>query len=691
MLSAVAARKKSKPAGLPQEQSPGRPLSPPPISANASREWSPSRPIEEPTEPTAVSNFSPTINQNTFVPSKDYLSSLGLQDERAVVLIVNAGESLALLGPYLLTVLQGCVSLCGVTLSASLVQHRVFAPRSSPVPVISWTPLRDLSDSTQLPLPSGVNANTDSAVLLIQYLGTGIEELGLHKVLKFPRYTSYVLVDLCSCISLTSLPHEVSHSTKDILPFRLPPSWDVALSSMDPLPDAEVDAGAAPLCIVKGPKKSGKSTFSRTLVNRLLKRYRRVAFLECDVGQSEFTPGGMVALNIVENYVFGPPFTHPSLPYRAHFVGSTSPRTSPSYYLAAVQSLLETYRLEVHIPVLPNTSASNDNRIEDVIPLVVNTMGWTKGLGADLNARIEESAEASHIFEIEGSEEWGWPAPTPSQPSNHCDPLAQFGSIKDIVHMKIEAIPTAATTMHAFTAVDQRHINILSYFHAVFPPISVDNSSALISFSSAPSLIPLAQFTAERWDVTLPLCARYPYDVACDSAFDRVYLVGAGYEDVRPSELIHVLNGAIVGLMACDPSAIETEGGLSDDDAPSATSVPAVRALPYTPGQAPPCPSSSNCLGVALVRGVSPPSTSSPMHLHVLTPLHPSLLSHTRILIKGELELPIWGMLDFRVDDQDGVAGLAKGQVPYLQWGKGEGLGSERRRIRRNLMRKSQM
>jgi len=36
-----------------------------------------------------------------------------------------------------------------------------------------------------------------------------------------------------------------------------------------------------------------------------LPSYRRVAFLECDVGQSEFTPGGMVALNVVENYIFG--------------------------------------------------------------------------------------------------------------------------------------------------------------------------------------------------------------------------------------------------------------------------------------------------------------------------------------------------------------------------------------------------
>ena len=35
-------------------------------------------------------------------------------------------------------------------------------------------------------------------------------------------------------------------------------------------------------------------------------RYARVAYLECDLGQSEFTPGGMVALNIIEIPLLGP-------------------------------------------------------------------------------------------------------------------------------------------------------------------------------------------------------------------------------------------------------------------------------------------------------------------------------------------------------------------------------------------------
>jgi polynucleotide 5'-hydroxyl-kinase GRC3/NOL9 len=55
------------------------------------------------------------------------------------------------------------------------------------------------------------------------------------------------------------------------------------------------------------------------------------------------------------------------------------------------------------------------------------------------------------------------------------------------------------------------------------------------------------------------------------------------------------------------------------------------------------------------------------------------------------MELPIWGMLDFR-DTDEGVAGIERGLVSYLQWGRvPEGVvGCDRRRVRRNLMRRGQ-
>ena len=76
--------------------------------------------------------------------------------------------------------------------------------------------------------------------------------------------------------------------------------------------------------------------------------------------------------------------------------------------------------------------------------------------------------------------------------------------------------------------------------------------------------------------------------------------------------------------------------------------------------------------------------------MHLLTPVPPALLSGVRVLIKGELELPVWGMLDFR-SAQGNIAGVERDKVPFLRWGKSEGAGAERRRVRRNIMRRGQM
>ena len=150
-------------------------------------------------------------------------------------------------------------------------------------------------------------------------------------------------------------------------------------------------------------------------------------------------------------------------------------------------------------------------------------------------------------------------------------------------------------------------------------------------------------------------------------------------EDVVSSELVHVLNGAIVGLVQCEPGTVDN----STDGSDSAAFRP-----PYRQEQSPPSPSSSRCRGLALVRSIS--HSAEDLRLHVLTPIPPECHSQARVLVKGELELPIWGMLDFR-DVHGGITGVERDKVPFLRWGKSDGVGAERRRVRRNLMRRGQM
>lgn len=67
---------------------------------------------------------------------------------------------------------------------------------------------------------------------------------------------------------------QITHSTMGLYPYHLPDSWDAALSSAVPSRDSseEVDYSRK-VFFVKGAKKSGKSTFARTLLNRLTTKY----------------------------------------------------------------------------------------------------------------------------------------------------------------------------------------------------------------------------------------------------------------------------------------------------------------------------------------------------------------------------------------------------------------------------------
>ena len=361
-----------------------------------------------------------------------------------------------------------------------------------------------------------------------------------------------------------------------------------------------------------------------------------MAFLECDVGQSEFTPGGMVALNIVEYPIFGPPFTHPTLPHQAHYVGADNPRSSPSHYLRVIQALVETYRLDLQYATsfVGVEDESGDDRIIDMIPLVVNTMGWTKGLGTDLTRRIEEMVQPTDIFTFDAS--------------------PQDGDIdRDEPHGPRVHTLEPITPPSRFTAADHRALSLLSYFHAVFP--------------NPANLAPLRPAIASTWDTSLPLCAQPPYELTSRLALDRIVLIGAGAEDVTRAELVRVLAGALVALVS------DTEPPLYED-----------KKELYTPGVPPPDPASSTCLGLALVRGVS----SDGSKLQLLTPVPPESLVNARVLVMGELRLPVWGWLDFRsVDGEQADAG----DVPFLRWGRSTGAGGERRRVRRNIMRRAQM
>jgi polynucleotide 5'-hydroxyl-kinase GRC3/NOL9 len=295
-----------------------------------------------------------------------------------------------------------------------------------------------------------------------------------------------------------------------------------------------------------------------------------------------------------------------------------------------------------------DVDGTNLSPITGDIPLVVNTMGWSKGLGVDLTQKIAQLVAPSTVFALEPTRVSDTPYASYEPPvPAHEDP----GPPPRI----LDAI---APPLHAprQTASDHRALALLSYFYAVFPP------------DARPGTV------VQSWDTRRPLCAVPPYALDLPRAMRSVVIAGAGAEDVVPVEAARVLNGALVAFVRDD-----------DDDA-TIYAAEEDWGLPYVQGAPPPDPSSSSCVGLALVRALSPAARE----LQLLTPCP---TPGARTIVKGELEIPIWGMLDHTALALDEVPGADAGVAPFLQWGRAQNegvLGGEKRRVRRNLMRKGQ-
>eukprot|EP01087_Luapelamoeba_hula_P009907 TRINITY_DN2593_c0_g1_i2.p1 TRINITY_DN2593_c0_g1~~TRINITY_DN2593_c0_g1_i2.p1 ORF type:complete len:716 (-),score=107.94 TRINITY_DN2593_c0_g1_i2:40-2187(-) len=142
-----------------------------------------------------------------------------------------------------------------------------------------------------------------------------------------------------------------------------------------------------PAVLFCGSKNFGKSTYARHTVNALMNTYGSIAFLETDVGQSEFTPSGLISLHVVSSPVLGLPFNHLRTPDRAVFFGDTKMSEEPDYYFNAI-----CYAYEAYLDLI--------TKEKRCIPLVINTHGWVKGLGYTTLHRIICKLQPQYVVHL---------------------------------------------------------------------------------------------------------------------------------------------------------------------------------------------------------------------------------------------------------------------------------------------------
>ncbi|CAL0325387.1 unnamed protein product [Lupinus luteus] len=170
----------------------------------------------------------------------------------------------------------------------------------------------------------------------------------------------------------------------------IPEQWSLAADSIA----YDSITSPPPIILVCGPSNCGKTTFSRHILSVMLQRYKKVAYLDTDVGQPEFTPPGFLSLTVLHELT--PNLMIPCLktPERCLFFGDVSSKRDPSTYLKYIFALYDYYRKEYSM------YEKGENLPMTELPLIVNTSGWVKGVGYVMLVDMLKYIGPTHVVKI---------------------------------------------------------------------------------------------------------------------------------------------------------------------------------------------------------------------------------------------------------------------------------------------------
>lgn len=321
---------------------------------------------------------------SNFSPSKDNIIYNGL----SIVAGLKHDESLVFQGQYLLRVEKGAVSMYGATLHVGPKEYKVTASSTTVLPpIISVPTKKKFINDCILPKDSDLSAENFDTVVSLTSLFTGLETIPS----QFPKFRDIWGSSIPSNVSKVSRTfHPVYSVTSKVKTFKSNDEWDSIASSV--VSDYK-SSNIPPVVFVSGPKNAGKSTFCRFLLNYCLSSLKpgSVQFLDCDLGQPEYTPPGVISLSKPTACNFSSPFAHPNFDdvVKAHSLGYTSAKDIPLLYSACFDDLFQVYK---------------SSQLSNPTLLIVNTPGWAKGYGLELLIEMMGKSEPSHSIFV-GSHE----------------------------------------------------------------------------------------------------------------------------------------------------------------------------------------------------------------------------------------------------------------------------------------------
>ena len=187
-----------------------------------------------------------------------------------------------------------------------------------------------------------------------------------------------------------------------------------------------------------------RSTTLRYLINRLISKTSYVAVIDCDVGQPEFTPSGLVSLHIFSKQsssfsrveqIFTLPLLsashlHLHKPQLSYFLSDLTIKNLPGLFEKCIEKLYHQYLLYCdyysatgNLPILSQGEYLTKDMINDVkisnnfnllhenpyeeypLPLLVNTDGMIRGMGVEIQRAIFDIMKPTHILHLQNEKD----------------------------------------------------------------------------------------------------------------------------------------------------------------------------------------------------------------------------------------------------------------------------------------------
>lgn len=369
------------------------------------------------------------------------------------------------------------------------------------------------------------------------------------------------------------------------------------------------DADGCPIMLVCGAQDLGKSTFNRYLINQLLNSIPCVDYLECDLGQTEFTPPGCISLLNITEPVLGPPYTHLRTPQKMVYYGKPSCKDNFENYIDIVKYVFSAYRREA--------------------PLIINTMGWVSDEGLLLLIDLIRLLSPSHVVQFSSYKSRNLPALTPDHvadkdglytksKSRARHPGFRFPELVDSLEFAEEEKDSPVL----FTG--HKLLSVRSEFS--FRKTSRNRDSYNRIFRDLAVLAYLAQLQPPVPKPLGPLHGLTPYQVPFNAVALRVT-----HSDVAPTHILYAINASWLGLCRIL------------DDVRGYTRGPILLA------QTPIC----DCVGFGICRGID----MEKRLFHILTPVAPEELRSVNCLLVGAVSIP-----QYIFKSQHGL----EGTIPYV-------------------------